>query len=243
MHRLQLLLLEGRVQRPSRLHAERGRRRGVPPRLASRGVHPGRQRRPGRARRGRRPRRHGVRDRAGEAGLRSGAPRRGRSRDRRDRPLDPEASRAWRVGPAPRLANGPAAAAAQERGDRHRRHDRSRRCSRLRSRARGRRDGFGVGRRRPERLLVRADPGRRRRPALGAHTGADHARGQATPWPACGRVRLRGVLHGRRARRAAPRGRPPGRAGHTARAGRARLPGDSRATPDAPAAARDRGAR
>ena len=55
---------------------------------------PGGERRSGRARRRCRARRHRVRDRARQTGLRPGAPRRGRERDRWHGAVDPEASRA-----------------------------------------------------------------------------------------------------------------------------------------------------
>ncbi len=78
VHRLQPVHRQGRLERPHRLHAERDRRRGVPPRLASGAVRARRERRQGRARRGRRAGRPGVRDRAREARVRARPRRHGR---------------------------------------------------------------------------------------------------------------------------------------------------------------------
>ena len=88
---------------PPRLHAERDRRRGVPPRLAPRAVRPGRATPTRRARRRRRAGRDGVRDRARQARHRAACTWSTRRRHRRLHALGAAAARPRGVGPADRL--------------------------------------------------------------------------------------------------------------------------------------------
>ena len=146
-----------------RLHPERDRRRGVPPRLAPGAVRARGQRRPRRARRRRRPGGHGVRDRARQARLPPRAPRRrGGRRSAAVMRWVPQLPGLGEWGARRQLATGPA-----------RRSWRTSRSSPaygfdaagvrdVRRRARRRRHRRALGRRRPQRRHPRADPRRRR---------------------------------------------------------------------------------
>ena len=178
VHGLEHVHREGRHADAPRLHPERDRRRGVPPRLAPGAVRARRQPRPGRPDRRSRARRNGVRDRARQTRLPASAPRRGGGGARRLHAVDPAAPGPRRVGPRGQLATGAARPAEERRGaDRDTAFDRRR--ARLRRRARRRRHGLALGPRRTERLHARADPRRRRGPPARAHARADHGRGQA----------------------------------------------------------------
>ncbi len=101
-------IVKGDSNGAHRLHAERHRGRGVPPRLASGAVRARGERGQGRARGRRRAGRPGVRDRARQARLRA-RPRRHRRRgDRRDHALGAAPAGPGRVGPRARLAADPA---------------------------------------------------------------------------------------------------------------------------------------
>ncbi len=156
LHRLQHVHLEGRLPPPHRLHPERHRRRGAPPRLAPRALRAGRERRPRGAGGGGRPGGHGVRARARPPRHAPGAAGRRRLGAGRHHPLDPAPARPGRVGSPAHMAARPARTA------RKRRH-RDGRASRCRRRACGRRragrdrDRRRVGRRRPKRRHPGAD--------------------------------------------------------------------------------------
>ena len=202
---------------------------------------PRRQRRPRRARRRRRAGGHGVRDRARQARATPRAPgRRGRRRSAASRAGSPRlpglaewgALRDWRLGQLDQLA---------ERRGRDRARARCRRGAGGRRRHRRRRHRRALGDRRPQRRHPRPDPGRRRLPAARPHARADPARRQAAARVARGRLRLRGLLHGRGDGRAAGRARATTvELVDVVREGRAVLRRDARGPAPAPAPARPR---
>ena len=192
-----MCISKGDNRRHIALHAERDRRRGAPTRLAPRALRPRGQRRLRGARRRCRAGGDGVRDRARPAGDAQGAAGRRRRRGGRHHALDPAAAGPRGVGEAPGMAAGPARP-APERRDRDRGADGCRRRAGGRRRHRGRRDRSALGHRRPERCHPRPDPGRRRLARPRPHARAGHARRRAAATRvARGRLRLRGLLHGR----------------------------------------------
>ena len=230
------------LRQPPRLHAERDRRRGVPPRLASRAFT-----RAANADRdvlvvGAGPAGHGVRDRARQArhatrctwstrrdeigGSMRWIPRLpglgewGRVIDYRRRPARP-AARTSRSSLEPALD----AADVLDYGAEHRR----------------RRDRVRTG---PATASAASRAGRSRAPTRRSRTCSRPSRScsRASGRPAPGRrVRLRGVLHGRRRSPSCSRGEGyEVDARHPPRSGRACLRRDARGPAAAPAAARDR---
>ncbi len=130
---------------PLDLHAERDRRRGVPPRLAPGALRARRQRGERRAGRRRRPGRDGVRDGPRQARHAPRPSRRGAGRHGRDHALDPGAARARRVGASRQLPQDPARQAEERRV--HPRDDARRSGGQgVRRRDRDRRDRRATGR-------------------------------------------------------------------------------------------------
>ena len=151
---------------PLDLHAERDRRRGVPPRLASGAVHDGGERRQRRARRRRRPGRDGVRDGPRQARHAPRAPRRGRRTTWAARCAGSRSCRASASGPASSTTARSSSTSCKN-------------VEFIPNTKLSAKDvveygaeivvvatGSLLGHRRPQRRLARADPRRRREPRL-----------------------------------------------------------------------------